>query len=378
MSQKEIHQIFTRLTFQDVEQFYQTYQIWSLQQNISQLQQELVSLKAMIAENAEKMQQVQPSSIALAVLAQLQANHVTDIDVLEKMLEQGDAWLDHTMQLLKKCEQLDLIGGDYTQWCEHALEGAYEWIASMNDNEIPTTSTPEEHTDTTPTDMMNDTVEITEDLMLLKLMSEDGEVNLQTVPSDFNPYETQSLPLNPDQQNEIPTIQSASDPNETQILLSDSDPNETQILLSDPDSIDIQTLLPDKEEVPEAEISTEQQQEDVVPDELPQIEIVHEPEQISEIQPTDEEGTSSPPSEDQWPYSYPEIKESDIQAAIPPVKYRLDTTPDNTSEIHKTTEENHTPPEKQPKDTPGKPHLTQTKQSPQGSLLRTLSKILGR
>lgn len=81
------------------------------------------------------MEQVRPSPIALASLAQLQASGVNDSDLLDKMLERGEDWLDHTLQLLRHCEELDVIGGNYTQWCENALEDAYDWIESVNERE---------------------------------------------------------------------------------------------------------------------------------------------------------------------------------------------------------------------------------------------------
>jgi hypothetical protein len=96
------------------------------------------------------------------------------------------------MQLLERCEELNVIRGNYTQWCEHALDGAYEWMDSMDDaslhdyfhaeavsEDIPPLSL----MDVDPTDV------VTEDQLLRKLMSEDG--NRNTVPL---PKITQKLP----------------------------------------------------------------------------------------------------------------------------------------------------------------------------------------
>lgn len=165
-----IDTIFQRLDAQNVEQFYNSYHLWTLQQRIKTLQAEISALEQAVSDNAALMQQVQPSAIALASLAQLQASGIDDLDLLEKMLARGDTWLDHTMQLLEQCEKLDVIRGDYKQWCEHALEGAYEWMFSIDHREQTS-----ELTQPSATEQL-DLQTPTEEQLLLKLMSEDGEV----------------------------------------------------------------------------------------------------------------------------------------------------------------------------------------------------------
>lgn len=127
--------IFARLAPQQVEQFAHSYQLWSLRQRIAQVQSDLASTEQQIEDNASLIDTVQPSPIALAILARLQASGVQDLRLLDRMLDRGDIWLDHTAQLLERCEKLDLIRGDYTRWCENALEGAYDWLASMSDEQ---------------------------------------------------------------------------------------------------------------------------------------------------------------------------------------------------------------------------------------------------
>ncbi|MBO0790199.1 MAG: hypothetical protein J2P36_04540, partial [Ktedonobacteraceae bacterium] len=128
---------FTRLTPQQVDQFYKGYQYWQLQQQVINRKLRITTLEQQIAENAAQMRQNEPSALALSILAQFQANDVNDIDLLDRMLERGDTWLDHTQQLLERCEQLDMIQGSYTEWCENALEGAYDWIETMDRAESP-------------------------------------------------------------------------------------------------------------------------------------------------------------------------------------------------------------------------------------------------
>lgn len=127
--------LFARLDPAQVEQFTHSYQLWTLQQRQAQVQQEIAWLQQQIADNASLTESVQPSPIALATLVRLQASGVENLHLLDQMLDRGDTWLDHTAQLLERCEKLDLIRGDYTHWCENALEGAYDWLDSMNDEE---------------------------------------------------------------------------------------------------------------------------------------------------------------------------------------------------------------------------------------------------
>ena len=169
---EHVSAIFERLDASDVEQFYKSYRLWSLQQRIEILRVETEILQHAVTDNDQRLQQVRPSAIALASLAQFQASGVEDVDLLDRMLERGEGWLDHSAQLLKRCEELDMIGGDYTQWCEHALEGAYDWIESMNPVEPSDVEAVEDREDIPqPDEQVANTA--TEEQVLQKLLSED-------------------------------------------------------------------------------------------------------------------------------------------------------------------------------------------------------------
>jgi hypothetical protein len=159
--------IYMQLKQWDIEQFYAGYQLWNLHQQIAALQCEIDALQQQISENAKCLQEVQPSAIALATLARLQANGVSDLDLLDRLLEQGEIWLDRMMQRLDYFEQLDdFIRDDYTQWCTHALEGAYDWIDSIREGspaEPPPVAAEETLT------------EATEELFLQKISSDEDE-----------------------------------------------------------------------------------------------------------------------------------------------------------------------------------------------------------
>jgi len=170
---EELRSVYAKLSQQDVEQFYAGYQLWQVQQQIAALQEQISALQQQIAENAEQMQKIHPSALALAVLARLSASGVTDVDLLDRMLERGEEWLDGTLQHLDYCEQIDVIGGNYAEWCEHALEGAYDWIDSMQD--VSTGSTSTVSSPPVASNSGEALVEATEELLLQKLTTEEEE-----------------------------------------------------------------------------------------------------------------------------------------------------------------------------------------------------------
>src|SRR5207247_5125207 len=116
--------VFAHLQPHDVEQFYAVYQQWLRQSTIANLQAQIESLRNQIAENDLRIQQVQPSSIALSIIARLQSNGVTDLNLLDRMLDRGEAWLNSAMQHLDYCEQFDFIDRKSTR-----LNSSHEWIS---------------------------------------------------------------------------------------------------------------------------------------------------------------------------------------------------------------------------------------------------------
>jgi len=168
--------IFAQFSQQDVEEFYTGYQYWNLQHQIEILQYRLIDVRKQISENTERIQEVQPTAIELATLARLQSNGVNDIDLLDRMLERGEMWLDRTMQRLDYLEQLDdFISDDYTQWCQHALEGAYDWIDSVLDGNAPSQPSTCTATATTEDAKEEELLVATEELFLQKISTDEEE-----------------------------------------------------------------------------------------------------------------------------------------------------------------------------------------------------------
>src|SRR5579859_7553208 len=103
--QGQLDAVFARLNPQAVEEFYTSYQQWSLQQRVHQLRQRIETVREQQVENEQRLREAQPSAIALAALARLQSNGVSDTALLDAMLERGESWLDQTMQRLDYFEQ---------------------------------------------------------------------------------------------------------------------------------------------------------------------------------------------------------------------------------------------------------------------------------
>src|SRR5260370_8679981 len=102
-----VDDIFAGLNQRDIEQFYAGYQQWHLQQQIATLQTRVDDLYLQIFDITERMQTVQPSAIALATLARLQANGVNDVEHLNHLHHPAENWLDQAMQRHDYCQQLD-------------------------------------------------------------------------------------------------------------------------------------------------------------------------------------------------------------------------------------------------------------------------------
>ncbi len=178
---QQLYALFSQLDARQVEVFYKGYQQWQLEQQSMRLQEQLASLEQQIVNNQVLLQITQPSAIALATLTRLQSLGVEDIDLLDNMLERGDTWLDHTLQLLEQCERLDVIHGNYTEWCRHALEDAYNWVESIHEvdrQEQPVQATTDD--------------DKTEALLLQKLMSEET-----TETTSAHPAPDHSIPQQP-------------------------------------------------------------------------------------------------------------------------------------------------------------------------------------
>ena len=337
----QVNALFEQLNPQDVEQFYREYQLWATQRHIAQLNAQIVELQQQRNQNAECMQRIQPSSIALSVLAQLQVHGVEDVDLLDRMLERGDEWLDHTMDLLTRCEAMDMIQGDYTRWCEHALEGAYDWIDSMTQAQ----AWPEEPATTDET-----TIEETEALLLHKLMS-DGETQpglvsvVASPPSENEPIQEHNLttldePAAPDEEEMQPEMgttiefaldeQPAAEAAETTAvrgrITGPLPPRITGPLQAEEEETTSQAQEePEAVVVDEVETTTTSENEDeIAPQAQVEAEAVQQPEDDATVQIQDEAETISIPEDNLISQTQPEdvevVQQPEDAEAAPPLE----------------------------------------------------------
>jgi hypothetical protein len=153
-----------------------------MQHQIEIQQYRLNYVRKQIIENTERIQEFQPTAIELATLARLQSNGVSDVDLLDRMLARGESWLDRTMQRRDYLEQLDdFISDDYTQWCQHALEGAYDWIDSVLDGNASAQPSTVTISDTTEDLKEEKLLEATEELFLQKISTDEDEALMQEI-----------------------------------------------------------------------------------------------------------------------------------------------------------------------------------------------------
>jgi hypothetical protein len=177
VQQSDLEQLFSQLNAQEVEQFYQLYRTWQQQGHVDQLIQEIETLRWQIAENEVLLRQAEPSTMVQADIALLETRGVVDIDLLDRMVGRGEIWLNRTIEQLQRCEQLDMIGESYEAWCEHALEGAYEWISTMEENAEAGQDTQTSAHDEDRYENYGAGTSLIEDAFLKRLMSEENELS---------------------------------------------------------------------------------------------------------------------------------------------------------------------------------------------------------
>ena len=329
--QSQLDAVFAQLSPQAVEEFYAAYQQWSLNQRINELRQRIETVRVQQAENEQRLREEQPSAIAFAALARLQSNGVSDIALLDAMLERGESWLDQTMQRLDYFEQFDdFISDDYTKWCQGALEGAFDWIDSLRDGMAQ--GSPEQ-VETPPDELPSNSEDVAEveALFLQRLATEHEDdrewqeaitlkrpaiqpqvpeaVNDETVEEGVTPdagTQTQAaeyIPQDtPDQDDETALAPGADSPAgaEEQILPEEASPlEESALSASEPDQPALVEFAPVEETAPDEEMPHTGDEEPPLIESAP---VDESPPTADELHTVDEEPTlvefvANPPSE---------------------------------------------------------------------------------
>jgi len=123
-----VTKLFEQLPLEAMQQVSDSYLAWYVDRVTRSLDETIAGLRAELRENDAKEAGFRPSPQELGGIERLQRSGVTGVDLLDRMVEQGEDWLVLTMRRLDHFERTGLAPKDYSTWCEHALSGAYDWI----------------------------------------------------------------------------------------------------------------------------------------------------------------------------------------------------------------------------------------------------------
>ena len=120
--------LYAQIPLQAMQQVSDSYMAWYVDRVTRQLDETMAGLRTELRENDAKEASFRPSQNELGAIERLQRSGVSGMDLLDRMVEQGEDWLMLTMRRLDHFERTGLAPKDYSTWCEHALGGAYDWI----------------------------------------------------------------------------------------------------------------------------------------------------------------------------------------------------------------------------------------------------------
>ena len=123
-----VTKLYERIPLDAMQQLSDSYMAWYVDRVTRQLDEIMAGLRAELRENDAKEASFCPTPAELQAIERLQQSGVTGVDLLDRMVEQGEDWLLLTMRRLDHFERTGLAPKDYSTWCEHALGGAYDWI----------------------------------------------------------------------------------------------------------------------------------------------------------------------------------------------------------------------------------------------------------
>jgi len=139
-----VTKLYEQIPLESMQQVSDSYLAWYVDRVTRQLDEHMASLRSELRENDAKEAGFRPSPNELSGIERLQRSGVTGVDLLDRMVEQGEDWLVLTMRRLDHFEKTGLAPKDYSTWCEHALGGAYDWIdhERLAPGSSPTSSAP--------------------------------------------------------------------------------------------------------------------------------------------------------------------------------------------------------------------------------------------
>lgn len=123
-----VTQLYEQIPLEAMQRVSDSYMAWYVTRVTQSLDETMSSLRAELRDNDAKEASYRPAPAELSAIERLQRSGVTGVDLLDRMVEQGEDWLVLTMRRLDHFERTGLAPKDYSTWCEHALSGAYDWI----------------------------------------------------------------------------------------------------------------------------------------------------------------------------------------------------------------------------------------------------------
>ena len=123
-----VTKLYEQIPLEAMQQVSDSYLSWYVDRVTRQLDEVMAGLRAELRENDAKEASYCPTPHEQEAIERLKRSGVTGMDLLDRMVEQGEDWLTVTMRRLDHFERTGLAPKDYSTWCEHALSGAYDWI----------------------------------------------------------------------------------------------------------------------------------------------------------------------------------------------------------------------------------------------------------
>ncbi len=123
-----VTQLYEQIPLAAMQRVSDSYMAWYVNRVTQELDKITGERRAELRDNDAKEASYRPSPNELSAIERLQRSGVTGVDLLDRMVEQGEDWLMLTMRRLDHFERTGLAPKDYSTWCEHALSGAYDWI----------------------------------------------------------------------------------------------------------------------------------------------------------------------------------------------------------------------------------------------------------
>jgi hypothetical protein len=111
-----VTKLYERIPLDAMQQVSESYMAWYVDRVTRSLDEIMAGLRAELRENDAKEASFRPSPSEVEAIERLQRSGVTGVDLLDRMVEQGEDWLTVTMRRLDHFERTGLAPKDYSTW----------------------------------------------------------------------------------------------------------------------------------------------------------------------------------------------------------------------------------------------------------------------